>query len=79
MQLHFTVTEPTFSYFEATREYRERYGQPVAFYTDRANAFRSKAASKTGRSLTHFGRAHSYPIMTAHDSALLPLSILQED
>src|SRR6266436_5421080 len=36
MALHFTASESTFSYFEATRAYLERYGKPVAFYSDRA-------------------------------------------
>ncbi|KVN63755.1 ISNCY family transposase [Burkholderia stagnalis] len=57
MMLHFTATESTFSYFEATRAYLERYGKPVAFYSDKASVFRSTNASKTGRSVTHFGRA----------------------
>jgi transposase len=57
MALHFTATESTFSYFEATRAYLERYGKPVAFYSDKASVFRSTAAGKTGRSVTHFGRA----------------------
>ncbi|KDB07398.1 Integrase catalytic region [Burkholderia sp. lig30] len=57
MQLHFTATESTFSYFEATRAYLERYGKPVALYSDKASVFRSTSASKTGRSVTHFGRA----------------------
>ena len=37
MQLHFTATESTFSYFEATRSYLERHGKPVAFYSDKAS------------------------------------------
>lgn len=57
MMLHFTATESTFSYFEATRAYLERYGKPVALYSDKASVFRSTNASKTGRSVTHFGRA----------------------
>nr|WP_284504603.1 ISNCY family transposase [Caballeronia sp. ATUFL_M1_KS5A] len=57
MQLHFTQTESTFSYFEATRAYLERHGKPIAFYSDRASVFRSVVAHKTGRSVTHFGRA----------------------
>ncbi|MCO4883394.1 ISNCY family transposase, partial [Paraburkholderia caribensis] len=57
MTLHFTATESTFSYFEATRAYIERHGKPVAFYSDRASVFRSPAAGRTGRSVTHFGRA----------------------
>jgi transposase len=57
MTLHFTASESTFSYFEATRAYLERYGKPVAFYSDRASVFRSTCAGKTGHSVTHFGRA----------------------
>ena len=57
MHLHFTATESTFSYFEATRAYLERHGKPVALYSDRASVFRSVSAGKTGRSVTHFGRA----------------------
>jgi hypothetical protein len=52
--LHFTQTESTFSYFEATRAYLERYGKPLAFYSDRASVFRSVVANKTGCSVTHF-------------------------
>ncbi|ASL42171.1 hypothetical protein bAD24_I01685 [Burkholderia sp. AD24] len=40
MALHFTATESTFSYFEATRGYLARYGKPVAFYSDKASVFR---------------------------------------
>ncbi|WP_415750532.1 ISNCY family transposase [Burkholderia sp. BCC1993] len=57
MMLHFTATESTFSYFEATRTYLERYGKPVAFYSDKYSVFRSPKASKTGSSVTQFGRA----------------------
>ncbi|RQP29372.1 ISNCY family transposase, partial [Burkholderia ubonensis] len=57
MMLHFTATESTFSYFEATRAYLERYGKPVALYSDKASVFRSVQAHETGRSVTHFGRA----------------------
>ncbi|WP_244135094.1 ISNCY family transposase [Burkholderia sp. BCC0322] len=57
MQLHFTTTESTFSYFEATRAYLERYGKPVAFYSDKYSVFRSPTAGKTGGSVTQFGRA----------------------
>jgi transposase len=57
MMLHFTASESTFSYFEATRAYIERYGKPVAFYSDKASVFRKTAASGTGDSVTHFGRA----------------------
>ena len=57
MELHFTQTESTFSYFEATREYIERHGKPGAFYSDRASVFRNTSAERTGRSVTPFGRA----------------------
>ncbi|RDU94572.1 ISNCY family transposase [Trinickia dinghuensis] len=57
MMLHFTASESTFSYFEATRAYLERHGKPVAFYSDKASVFRKTAASGTGDSVTHFGRA----------------------
>ncbi|GLZ23325.1 transposase [Burkholderia plantarii] len=57
MHLHFTVSESTFSYFEATRAYIELHGKPGAFYSDKASVFRSTSAGKTGNSVTHFGRA----------------------
>jgi hypothetical protein len=38
MALHFTATESTFSYFEATRAYLEQHGKPVAFYSDKARS-----------------------------------------
>jgi hypothetical protein len=58
MALHFTATESTFSYFEATRAYLQRYGKPVAFYSDKASVFRSSQyATHGGKGVTHFGRA----------------------
>lgn len=57
MELHFTQTESTFSYFEATRAYIERHGKPGAFYSDKASVFRNTSAERTGRSVTPFGRA----------------------
>jgi transposase len=57
MHLHFTATESTFSYFEATRVYIERYGKPGAFYSDKASVFRNVSPGKTGNRVTHFGRA----------------------
>ncbi len=55
MMLHFTATESTFSYFEATRAYIERYGKPQAFYSDKASVFRPTTKGADG--VTHFGRA----------------------
>jgi transposase len=58
MALHFTATESTFSYFEATRTYLELHGKPVAFYSDKASVFRSTQTATTGgKGVTHFGRA----------------------
>ncbi|WP_233869316.1 ISNCY family transposase [Paraburkholderia adhaesiva] len=57
MQLHFTQTESTFSYFEATRAYIERHGKPGAFYSDKASVFRVTVPGKTGNRVTPFGRA----------------------
>ncbi|HTJ92396.1 MAG TPA: ISNCY family transposase, partial [Pararobbsia sp.] len=59
MELHFTATESTFSYFEATRAYLERYGKPVAFYSDKASVFALRRPPSTaGRmGVTQYGRA----------------------
>jgi len=58
MQLHFVPTESTFAYFEAARGYLERYGKPVAFYSDKAAVFRTtRESAEFGRSATQFGRA----------------------
>ncbi|HEF4731760.1 ISNCY family transposase [Burkholderia multivorans] len=57
MMLHFTQTESTFSYFEATRAYIERHGKPGAFYSDKASVFRVSTPGKTGNRVTPFGRA----------------------
>lgn len=40
MQLLFVSSESTFTYFEATQRYLERYGKPLAFYSDKASVFR---------------------------------------
>jgi len=57
MALHFTATESTFSYFEATRAYLRQYGKPVAFYSDKASVFRPTHTQTGDRGVTHFGRA----------------------
>lgn len=57
MMLHFTQTESTFSYFEATRAYIECHGKPGAFYSDKYSVFRNSTPGKTGNRVTHFGRA----------------------
>lgn len=45
MHLHFTYSESTFSYFEATRRYIELHGKPQAFYSDQDSVFRVSQAS----------------------------------
>jgi hypothetical protein len=59
MMLHFTATESTFSYFEATRAYLERYGKPVAFYSDKASVFyvNKPPSVPTNPGVTQYGRA----------------------
>jgi hypothetical protein len=58
MHLQFVETESTFDYFEATRIYLERYGKPVAFYSDKHGVFRvNKKDAVGGDGMTQFGRA----------------------
>jgi Helix-turn-helix domain len=58
MVVLFAAVESTFLYFEATRLYIERYGKPLAFYSDKASVFRvNKPAAASGPGHTQFGRA----------------------
>ena len=58
MHLHFTYSESTFSYFEATRRYLALHGKPQAFYSDQASVFRcNKKHATGGDGHTQFGRA----------------------
>ena len=58
MTLHFTATESTFSYFEATRRYIEQHGKPMALYSDRASVFSVNHSKSTAdKGITQFGRA----------------------
>ena len=58
MQLLFVSSESTFTYFEATRGYLERYGKPLAFYSDKASVFRSNnKQANGGDGQTQFDRA----------------------
>ena len=60
MELRFVASESTFDYFTSTRSYLERYGKPVAFYSDKASIFRVGAPGNSKRSgNTQFGRAMS--------------------
>ena len=58
MHAGFVLTESTFDYFRATRAYLERYGKPVAFYSDKHAIFRvNSKEAQGGNGMTQFGRA----------------------
>jgi hypothetical protein len=58
MAVKFTGTESTFAYFEALREYLERYGKPLALYSDKATIFRvNRSDTANGPGYTQFSRA----------------------
>jgi hypothetical protein len=61
MEMSFVASESTFDYFASTRVYLERFGRPVAFYSDKAAIFRvaSRRNAQNGRGITQFGRALS--------------------
>lgn len=58
-ELWFAPQETFFAYCEASRHYLERYGKPVAFYSDKHGIFRVNQPRPQGFSsgLTQFGRA----------------------
>src|SRR6476646_4560124 len=58
MHLQFVESESTFDYFAATRAYLERYGKPVAFYSDKHGVIRvNRKDAIGGDGMTQFGRA----------------------
>jgi hypothetical protein len=58
LHLSFAKSESTHSYFRAVRAHLERYGKPVAYYTDKHSVFRATAREpRGGRTATQFGRA----------------------
>jgi hypothetical protein len=58
MVVLFVGAESTFAYFEATHKYLERYGKPLAFYSNKASVFRvNKQSADAGKGHTQFGRA----------------------
>lgn len=59
MELWFVEHESFFGYAQATRHYLERYGRPVAFYSDKHGIFRVNQNQDlgTGAGITQFGRA----------------------
>jgi transposase len=72
MELRFVRSESTFTYFESTRRYLERFGKPVAFYSDKASIFRVNREDHGGDGLTQFGRAMdqlNIDVICAHSAA----------
>jgi hypothetical protein len=58
--MRFFRTETTFAYFNVLREYIERYGLPLALYSDKHSVFRiNRVEPQSSRGLTQFGRAVS--------------------
>lgn len=58
LELRFVLSESTFDYFISTRRYLDRYGKPVAFYSDKHAVFRvNRRDATTGNGMTQFGRA----------------------
>ena len=59
LELWFVPDETFFAYCEATWHYVERYGKPVAFYSDKHGIFRVNQPRPLGTTtgLTQFGRA----------------------
>lgn len=59
LELWFVPDETFFAYCSASRHYFERFGKPIAFYSDKHGIFRVNQEQKLGlgSGLTQFGRA----------------------
>ena len=58
MHLYFCEFESTLSYMVATKQYIEKHGKPIAFYTNKRGVFRvNHASNKECNKLTQYGRA----------------------
>ena len=58
MHLLFVKSESTFTYFEATRSYIEKYGKPMILYSDKVSVFRvNNKHATTSPGETQFARA----------------------
>jgi hypothetical protein len=56
--LMFAESETVFAYFAATKEYLEKHGRPLAFYSDKHGVFRvNREEALSGNGMTQFGRA----------------------
>lgn len=56
MHLRFCETESAFDYMLTTREYIDKPGKPVAFYSDKHTVFRVSQAETRRTGTTQFGR-----------------------
>jgi hypothetical protein len=57
MHLRFCQSESAFDYMVATRDYIDKHGKPVAFYSDKHAVFRVSQAETRRTGITQFGRA----------------------
>jgi transposase len=57
--LRFVPTETTWAYFDVARESIQRYGKPLAYYSDKHSIFRVNTPSESDTQLSQFGRALS--------------------
>lgn len=55
MHLRFGETESAFDYMMVTREYIDKHGKPVAFYSDKHAVFRVSQAEKRNTGSTQYG------------------------
>ena len=51
MHMYFCESESTLSYMTATRQYIDKHGKPVAFYTDKHGEFRVNHASNEDKNI----------------------------
>lgn len=56
MHLQFCETESAFDYMNATRQYIDKHGKPVAFYSDKHAVFRVSGTENRRTGTTQFGR-----------------------
>ena len=66
MHLKMVESESTFAYMNATCEYIDRHGKPVAFYSDKHSVFRNNTASAKGDGMTHFGHTSTMATWSRH-------------
>ncbi len=57
IHLRFCQSESAFDYMVATRDYIDKHGKPVAFYSDKHAVFRVSQAETRRTGITQFGRA----------------------